>query len=215
MATLKKYDISGKEIGEVSIEDGILEYKANPQMIKDYLIALRNNARQWSANTKGRKEVNRTGAKPHQQKGTGRARQGCFAAPQYRGGGRVFGPKPKFDVYSKVNKKEKQAVIKSLLIEKIIENNAIVLKEDDKKIEKTKQIANFFDALKIHGKRVLVIAKPNTSNEFKRCMKNIPKTNFSDINSINGYSLALCQQLVVMEAAVEDMNVILKRGCTK
>lgn len=99
MATLKKYDISGKEIGEVSIEDNVLEYKGNPQMIKDYLVAVRNNARQWSANTKGRKEVNRTGKKPHQQKGLGRARQGCFAAPQYRGGGIVFGPKPKFDVH--------------------------------------------------------------------------------------------------------------------
>lgn len=211
MATLKKYDISGKEIGEISIEDKILEYKANPQMIKDYLVALRNNARQWSANTKGRKEVNRTGKKPHQQKGLGRARQGCFAAPQYRGGGIVFGPKPK-DIHTRINKKEKKAVIKSLIIEKITQNNAIILKVDDKKIEKTKQIANFFNTLAMQGKRVLIIAKPNTFDSFKRCVKNIPKKLFTDLSAINGYSLALCQNLIVMDTAVDDMNVILKKG---
>ncbi len=212
MATLKKYDISGKEIGEVTIEDKILDYKANPQMIKDYLVCLRKNARQWSANTKGRKEINRTGAKPHRQKGLGRARQGCFAAPQYRGGGIVFGPKPKFDIHSRINKKEKSAVIKSLIIEKINQNNAIVLKVDDNEIEKTKQIAKFFDVLEMQGKRVLIIAKPNTFNTFKRCMRNIPKKDFKDLNAINGYSLAICQNLVVMETAIDEMNVILKKG---
>lgn len=215
MATLKKYDISGKEIGEVSIEDNVLEYKGNPQMIKDYLVAVRNNARQWSANTKGRKEVNRTGKKPHQQKGLGRARQGCFAAPQYRGGGIVFGPKPKFDVHSKINKKEKKAVIKSLIIEKITQNSAIVLKADDKKIEKTKQLAKFFDALAMQNKRVLIIAKPNTFDALQRCVKNIPRKVFATLNTINGYSLALCQNIVVMETALDDMNVILKKGSKK
>jgi len=212
VAKLKKYDISGKEIGEITIDDKLLEYKANPQMTKDYLVALRNNARQWSANTKGRKEVNRTGAKPHRQKGLGRARQGCFAAPQYRGGGIVFGPKPKFDIHTRINKKEKRAVIKSLVTEKITQNNVIILQLDDDKIEKTKQIAKFLDALEMQKKRVLIIAKPKTFSRFKRCMKNIPKKEFTDSSTINGYDLALCQNLIIMETAVDDMNLILKRG---
>ena len=127
MATLKKYDIDGKEIGEVSIDDKNLKTLKNPQMIKDYLVAIKNNARQWSANTKGRKEINRTGAKPHRQKGLGRARQGSFAAPQYKGGGIVFGPKPKFDQFSKVNKKEKRAAIRSLITERISQDKECVL----------------------------------------------------------------------------------------
>jgi len=212
VAKLKKYDISGKEIGDITIDDNILEYKANPQMIKDYLVALRNNKRQWSANTKGRKEINRTGAKPHRQKGLGRARQGCFAAPQYRGGGIVFGPKPKFDIHTRINKKEKRAVIKSLIIEKIIQNNVIILQLDDDKIEKTKQIAKFLDALEMQKKRILIIAKPKTFNRFKRCVKNIPKKDLTDANTINGYNLALCQNIILMETAVDDMNNILKRG---
>ena len=76
MATLKKYDLTGKEIGQITIEDEMLKSSANSQMIKDYIVALRENARQWSANTKTRAEVNHSGKKPHPQKGTGRARQG-------------------------------------------------------------------------------------------------------------------------------------------
>ena len=84
MVTLKKVDLLGKEVGQVDIKIEDDQKLANPQMIKDYLVAMRANSRQWSANTKGRKEVNRTGAKPHKQKGLGRARQGSFAAPQYK-----------------------------------------------------------------------------------------------------------------------------------
>ena len=73
--------------------DKLLEImRSNSQLIKDYLVAIRNNARQWSAHTKTRAEVNHSGQKPHPQKGTGRARQGYLGAPQYKGGGRVGRP---------------------------------------------------------------------------------------------------------------------------
>ena len=109
MATLKKYDYKGSAKGELTIDAKLLEEDLNKQMIKDYLVAIRKNMRQWSANTKGRKEVQKSGQKPHAQKGSGRARQGCLAAPQYKGGGIVFGPKPKFDQHVRINKKERQA----------------------------------------------------------------------------------------------------------
>ena len=105
MADIKKYNLSGEQIGSVALDDALLEGIANPQMVKDYLVAYRANQRQWSANTKSRAEVNHSGQKPHPQKGTGRARQGYLGSPQYKGGGRVFGPKPKFDQNVKMNKK--------------------------------------------------------------------------------------------------------------
>ncbi len=178
MVALKKYDILGKEIGEVEVDIEKAKKLANSQMIKDYLVALHANARQWSANTKGRKEVNVTGAKPHKQKGLGKARQGCFAAPQYKGGGVVFGPKPKFDMHVKVNKKERRAVIKSLLVQKIKENKAMVLKVEDKDISKTKQMSDFLNILKIKGTRVLIVGGVKTSGNLKRCLSNIQKTQF-------------------------------------
>ncbi len=82
MAVVKKYNLSGNELEQIELDDGLLQPSANPQMIKDYLVAYRRNQRQWSANTKGRSEVRHSGQKPHPQKGTGRARQGCLAAPQ-------------------------------------------------------------------------------------------------------------------------------------
>src|SRR5208282_3594426 len=107
-------------------------------MIKDYTVAIRNNARQWSASTKGRKEINRTGKKPHPQKGQGRSRQGCLAAPQYKGGGIVFGPKPKFDQHVRINKKERRAAIRFFLAEKIKANQVHVLKNETMKKPQTK-----------------------------------------------------------------------------
>ena len=212
MATLKKYDINGKELEEVKIEDKDLEKLVNPQLIKDYLIAMRNNARQWSANTKGRKEINRTGAKPHKQKGLGRARQGSFGAPQYKGGGIVFGPKPKFDQHTKINSKEKKAAIRTILIEKIKENKVFILKHVDKNIEKTKQVVSFFDALQLSKTRVLVLAKQNDAGNFRRCTQNIPKKASANVIGMNGYDLVLCQNIVIMESAIDDMKLILTKG---
>jgi large subunit ribosomal protein L4 len=212
VATLKKYDLDGKEIAKVTIEDENLQNMANPQMIKDYLVALSHNKRQWSANTRGRKEINRTGAKPHKQKGTGRARQGCFAAPQYRGGGIVFGPKPKFDQHIRINKKEKLAVIRTLIIEKIKSDNAIVLELNDGSVDKTKQIATFFNTMGMVNKRVLVLSKPKNATNFQRCIRNIPKKELVNIVALNGRDLALCQNLVIIDSVLDDAKAILNKG---
>ena len=82
MVVLKKYNLSGAEVGEIKIEDAYLDSSVNAQLIKDYITAIRANARQWSANTKSRPEVSHSGQKPHPQKGTGKARQGYLGAPQ-------------------------------------------------------------------------------------------------------------------------------------
>src|SRR5262245_53218509 len=105
-------------------------------MIKDYIVALRANARQWSASTKTRSEMRHTTKKPHPQKGQGRARQGSLVAPQYRGGGRVFAPKPKFDQHVRINRKERKAAIRFLLAEKFKENKVWLI--DDTQMDAPK-----------------------------------------------------------------------------
>ncbi len=127
MSTLKKYNLEGQEVGHVAVSETLANAEANGQMIKDYIIALRANARQWSANTKTRGEVNHSTKKPHPQKGGGRARQGRLSSPQYKGGGRVFGPRPKFDQHVRINKKERKAAIRFLISEKIRENQILIL----------------------------------------------------------------------------------------
>lgn len=213
MATLKKYDLAGKEVGLVNIEDALLEVHAHPQSIKDYIVAIRNNARQWSASTKTRAEINRTGKKPHPQKGGGRSRQGDLAAPQYKGGGIVFGPRPKFDVHVRINKKERRAAIRALIAEKIKGNCVHILRQDRMDEPRTKKVATFFN--EIGAKRTLVVGgsvqaeMDVTHQNFVKSLSNIQKKEYLPIPQMNGYELARCHDLVILEGALNEFLSIL------
>lgn len=209
MAILKKYDLSGKEIEAVQVDDALLESKAHPQMIKDYIVAIRNNARQWSANTKIRSEVNRTGKKPHPQKGQGRSRQGCLAAPHYKGGGIVFGPRPKFDQHVRINKRERQAAIRFLLAEKIKANQVHILKSEKMTMPKTQKIAGFLKAVNLMDRRVLFLDASDGHKELLLSLRNIPKKEYSILFNINGYNLALCRDVVILDSAFDQLLTIL------
>lgn len=214
MATLKKYDLSGNEVGSVQIQDEILNVSAHPQSIKDYIVAIRYNARQWSANTKTRKEINRTGRKPHPQKGQGRSRQGDLAAPHYKGGGIVFGPKPKFNVSIRINKKEKRAAIQHMIAQKIKAGRVLVLKNEELSEPKTKKFADFFEKTEIGQKRALILGeaknemvRPNVN--LQKSLNNLQKKQFMALPQVNGYSLALCNHIVVLESAWDEFLAML------
>ncbi len=208
MATLKKYDLAGEEIGEVTIDDKFLKSEANSQSIKDYLVALRANARQWNASTKSRSEVSHSGQKPHPQKGTGRARQGYLGAPQYKGGGRVGTPRPKVDQHIRINRKEKRAAIRYLLSEKIQNNQVIVLKSEKFTAPKTQKLAKFLQKQSLKGKRILFLS--DASDEaFIKSMRNSPRADFLLMPNASGYDIAITHQLVVLEPAVEQLMKIL------
>lgn len=214
MATLKKYDLNGKEIGAVQVDDALLKEAAHPQSIKDYIVALRNNARQWSANTKVRKEINRTGRKPHPQKGQGRSRQGDLAAPHYKGGGVVFGPRPKFDVHTRINQKEKRAAIRTLIAEKIKGGLVHVLEKSDLKEPKTSKMADFFHAVPGLDKRVLFLCdleqgKKEQHLNLLKSIRNIPKKEYAWLSQINGYELIRSHTLIVVDTALDEFLSIL------
>lgn len=222
MATLKKYSLNGKEVGSVEVPEGFLNVDVSGQLVKDYIVAIRANARQWSANTKGRSEVNHTTKKPHPQKGGGRARQGSLAAPQYKGGGRVFGPKPKFDQHVKINKKQKQLAIRFLIAEKLRTENVIIIEDTEVESPKTKIVTGFLGARELTGRRVLFVGEGQFTeielgdyveqfsspteqhHNFIRSMRNIPKTRFALASNVNGYDLALASQVVITEKALQE-----------
>jgi large subunit ribosomal protein L4 len=223
VATLKKFNLSGEEVGQVVVDDRFINAEANSQMIKDYIVALRENARQWSANTKTRAEVKHTTKKPHPQKGQGRARHGNLVGPQFRGGGRVFAPKPKFDQHVRVNQKERKAAIRYLISEKLKENRVWVI--DDTKMEspRTKTVVGFLNQLSIQG-RVLFLGqstfetiefgefsqKFNVGSDqhlhFARSVRNIPKTEFLLASNISGYDVMVARDLILTESALEELN---------
>lgn len=212
MAALKKYNLAGKEVGKVDIAEEMLKSNANSQMIKDYIIALRENARQWNAHTKTRAEVNHSGKKPHPQKGTGRARQGYLGSPQYKGGGRVHAPRAKFDQHVRINRKEKRAAIRHLLIEKIQGNRLHVLELEKMKEPKTKSVAGFLKALEMDGKRVLFLGDSlgkDGNENFHLSLRNIPKSEFMQVPNVNGYDLIVSHDLVVMDSALDQLKILL------
>ncbi len=229
MATIKKYDLTGTSVGEVEMDD--IQEKECGQLIKDYIVAYRHNQRQWSASTKGRSEVSHSTKKPHPQKGTGRARQGSLAAPQFRGGGIVFGPKPKFDQHVRVNRKERRKALRFMFAEKMKEGRVHILDEkalgESFSSPKTKAVTSFLKALELQGKngkskRVLFISESASAETKKRGKKKVDRTNFfKSIRNIprsehvlapnlNGYQMALASDLILTEGAVNELESLLK-----
>jgi len=223
VGTVKKYSLAGVEVGDVSISEALVNAEANSQMVKDYIVALRANARQWSANTKTRAEVRHTTKKPHPQKGQGRARHGSLVGPQYRGGGRVFTPKPKFDQHVKINQKERKAAIRFLIAEKLRENRIWLLENMEMEAPKTKIVADLLKTLGIE-KRVLFLGESsfvsietegNTHRvsvssdkheHFVKSSRNLPKSHFKLASNISGYDVLIAQDLVVTESALHELS---------
>jgi large subunit ribosomal protein L4 len=223
VATLKKYNLSGQEIGSVEVSDSLANAEVNGQLIKDYIVALRANARQWSANTKTRAEVCHSTKKPHPQKGGGRARQGSLAAPQYKGGGRVHSPRPKFDQHVRINRKERLAAIRCLLGEKIRTNKVKIVENYSLDAPKTKMVASFLANTGISGRTLFlgegnyvdigvdgiphnVSVQTTQYDNFILSLRNIPKTEFSLAKNINGYDVLVAGELVLTEAALKEIT---------
>jgi large subunit ribosomal protein L4 len=223
VATLKKFNLVGKEVGLVDVDERIASAQVHPQLIKDYIVAIRANARQWSANTKGRSEVNHTTKKPHPQKGGGRSRQGSLAAPQYKGGGRVFGPKPKFEQHVRINQKQKRAAIRALVGEKIRNNSVVVLETPAIEQPKTKLISDFLKETKLQGSVLFLgegsfveVAVDDVPHRFSvpcdkhetlvKSIRNIPKAQFKLVSNISGYDLMKAGTLVLLEPATKELQ---------
>jgi large subunit ribosomal protein L4 len=210
---MKKFNLLGEEIGKIGVDEGLLQKDVNSQMIKDYIVALRANQRQWSANTKTRAEVSHSGQKPHPQKGTGRARQGYLGAPQYKGGGVVGGPRPKFDQHVRINRKEKRAAIRHLFAEKIKSDALVVLENPLFQKPRTKSLADFLKGLGVFGKKVLFVAEKKAEGSgvhFTKSMSNIPNADFMLLANISGYDIASHRFVILLESAVSHLIKILE-----
>ena len=211
MAKLKKYDITGKELDEIHVSDAVLVKEVSHQQVKDYLVAIRKNRRQWSASTKGRSDINHSNAKPHAQKGTGKARQGTIKSPQYRGGATVFGPKPKFDQFVKINKQEKRKVVAYLLSEKIANQDVVFLKMPTMEKPETKAFAHFLSQVGLSEETVLFVDKEYesiTDNKmfFYLSMRNIKKMRFRPVEALSGEDVIRCRKIIVLDSAVEEIK---------
>ena len=204
MANVSVYNMEGKEVGTMELNDAVFGVEINEHLVHAVVVAQLANKRQGTQKAKTRSEVSGGGRKPWRQKGTGHARQGSTRAPQWTGGGVVFAPTPR-DYTIKLNKKERRLALKSVLTAKVQENKFIVLDELKFDEIKTKKFQAVLDNLKVN--KAMVVLNENDKNVVMSA-KNIPNVITAQTNTINVYDILKYNTMIVTKAAVETIQEV-------
>ena len=204
MASVSVYNMEGKETGKMELNDSIFAAPVNEHLVHMAVVLQLANKRQGTQKAKTRSEVRGGGRKPWRQKGTGHARQGSIRAPQWKGGGVVFAPTPR-DYSFKMNKKEKQLALKSVLTSRVQENKFIVVDAIKMDEIKTKTFVKALDSLKVS--KALVVLNENDVNVVASA-KNIPGVKTASAKTINVYDILKFDTLVIDKAAVATIEEV-------
>ncbi len=205
MATVSVFDIKGKEVGNIELNDEIFGAKVNEHLMYLAVKVQLANKRQGTQSAKTRAEVSGGGRKPWRQKGTGHARQGSIRAPQWTGGGVVFAPKPR-DYSLKMNKKEKRAALKSALTSTVLDKKFIVIDELSLKEIKTKEMQKVFDALKV--KKALLVLGNDDNKNVMLSARNIEGIKTTKADVLNVYDILKYNTVVTTKAAVQRIEEV-------
>ena len=204
MANVSVYNMEGKEVGTMELNDAVFGAKVNEHLVHQAVVLQLANNRQGTQKAKTRSEVSGGGRKPWRQKGTGHARQGSTRAPQWTGGGVVFAPVPR-DYSFKMNKKEKRAALKSVLTSKVQENNFIVLDELKLTEVKTKEMKKVLDNLKVE--KALVIIGDDSDNVVLSA-RNIAGVQTASVNTINVFDLLKYNTVIATKSSVASIEEV-------
>ena len=204
MANVSVYNIEGKEVGTIDLNDAVFGVEVNEHLVHMAVVNQLANNRQGTQKAKTRSEVSGGGRKPWRQKGTGHARQGSTRAPQWTGGGVVFAPVPR-DYSFKMNKKEKRAALKSALTAKVEENKFVVVDEIKFDEIKTKNFANILKNLEVS--KALVVLEDGNDNAVISA-KNIADVKTAAINTINVYDILKYNTVIATKAAVAKIEEV-------
>ena len=204
MANVSVYNIEGKEVGTIELNDAVFGVEVNEHLMHMAVVQQLANKRQGTQQAKTRAEVSGGGKKPWRQKGTGHARQGSTRAPQWTGGGVVFAPTPR-DYSFKLNKKEKRAALKSALSSRVQDNKFIVIDEMNFGEIKTKNFQNMLNNLSV-AKALVVIEEGNTNAVLSA--RNIADVKTAGTNTINVYDILKYNTVIVTKAAVATIEEV-------
>ncbi|EES71452.1 50S ribosomal protein L4 [Paenibacillus sp. oral taxon 786 str. D14] len=206
MPKVALFNISGSQVGEVELNDAVFGIEPNTHVLHEAVVMQRASLRFGTHKVKGRSEVRGGGRKPWKQKGTGRARQGSIRAPQWKGGGTVFGPTPRSYSY-KLPKKVRRLAIKSALSSKVIDQDIIVLDALAMNAPKTKEFAAILNNLKVERK-ALVVA-PDYDDNIALSARNIPGVKFVAADGINVLDVLTHDKLIITKEAVQKVEEVL------
>lgn len=203
MANVKIYNLVGDECGNLKLSDKVFGQEYNEPLIHQVVVAYLANQRQGTKSVLTRSEVRGHAKKPWRQKGTGRARHGSTKAPQWRGGGIAFAPKPR-DFSKKVNKEAKKVAFRSAVSTKLASNELLVLNNIELKEAKTKLLVKALDDLKLE-RTVIFVTKENNENLLKAA-GNLQNVDVTTANLLNVYDIISCDKLVVTEDAIKSIE---------
>ena len=203
MANLKVLNMLGQETGKVSVSDSVFKQEYNEALIHQVVVAYLANQRQGTKSALTRSEVRGHAKKPWRQKGTGRARHGSTKAPQWRGGGVAFAPKPR-DFSKKVNKEAKHVAFRSAISTKLANKELLVLDNLTLKEGKTKEMSAVCEALK-SVRTTLFVTKGN--NELvMRAVANLPLADVTTASQLNVYDILVADKLVLTVDALKAIE---------
>ena len=201
---IKVIDQKGKSVGEVDLNKCIFEVEPNDSVVFEAIIRQRAGKRQGTHATKNRSAVSGGGKKPWKQKGTRRARQGSIRAPQWRGGGTVFGPTPR-SYKVDMPRKARRLAIKSVLSQKVADGNLIVLDQLTLATPKTKDLKAIFSAIKVSGKVLVVSDDKNV----QLSGKNLPQVKVVPVNGLNVVDAVDYEKLLLTQDAIKRIEEVL------
>ena len=209
MANLKMFNLDGQELENIEVSADVFGITPNKQVLFDAVVAQQASLRQGTHKVKNRSEVRGGGRKPWKQKGTGRARQGSIRAPQWRGGGVVFGPTPNRNYKLKTNKKVRKLALRSALSDKVLENKAIVVENLEVSEIKTKNFVNILNNLNLEKKTLFVVS---LEEEFKNAflsLKNIKGIEILPVESLNVFDIMNAENIVLTKTAAQKAGEVL------
>ena len=205
MPKIDVYNMQGKKVSDVELSEAVFGIKPNETVVHSVLVNYLANQRQGTQSTKTRAEVRGGGKKPWRQKGTGRARQGSIRAPHWFKGGIALGPKPRSYTY-RVNKKEKQLAIKSLLSAKVLDNELTVVDKLEVKEIKTKTMVKALADMKVEGKTLIIL--PENNKNVLMSSRNIEGVKTIVANNINIFDLLKYTNLILPVDTVKKLEEV-------
>ena len=206
MPTVGLFNKEGNKIEDIQLNDKVFAVEVNADAMHQVVVALLANKRQGTQSAKTRAEVRGGGIKPWRQKGTGRARQGSIRAPQWRGGGVVFGPTPRSYKF-KINRKVGRLALKSALSTKIIDNEFMALDTIKFDAPKTKEMVKVLSNLEAPAKTLIVMDEIDET--VARSANNIPGVKLLDARRVNVYDVLNSNKLIMTEAAIKSVEEVL------
>jgi len=194
-------------VGDLELSETVFGAPVNEGLVHQAVVRYLANQRQGTASTKTRGEVSGGGRKPWRQKGTGRARQGSIRAPQWVGGGTVFGPKPR-DYRQAMPKKARRAALRSALSSKVASGELLVLDELTFEEPKTKKMVEVLQNLKAAGASALVVTGELDRNVILSA-RNIPGVGTTRAGDLNVYDVVAHARLIATKDAIAKIEEVL------